>query len=99
MTSIRCKRPTHLLPKAIGYTHVINFFGPAGLLAAITVQGQVFIANETSDRILLCANDGALMTKGPVHRFIMQHLQALKNGAIPASLSSVGARKRPSTTP
>lgn len=99
MTAIHCKRPVHLQPKAIGESHVFNFFGPACLLAVITIQGRVYIAHETATGIALRTRGGETMNKGPVHRFIEQHLQALKDGAIPASLTSVAARLRPTLSP
>jgi len=95
MTPIHCKRPPHLQPKAIGTTHVFNFFGLSGLIAAISAQGRVFIAYETVNGVTLRTQDGETMNKGPVFRFIEQHLQALKDGAIPASLTSETALPRP----
>jgi len=95
MTPIHCKRPPHLIPKAIGTSHVFNFFGPSGHLAVITDQGGIFIAYETHAGIELRTHDGETMNKGATHRFIVQHLQALKDGAIPASLSSETAKLRP----
>lgn len=97
MNPIHCKRPALLLPKAIGETHVFNFFGPAGLLAVITVQGRIYIAQETADGITLRTQGGEKMDKGPVFRFIKEHLQALKDGAVPASLTSAMARQRSTT--
>lgn len=95
MTPIHCKRPPHLHPKAIGESHVFNFFGPAGLLAVLSVQGRVYIAHETDNGIALLTQGGETMQKGPVYRFIAQHLQALKEGAVPAQLTCVAARLRP----
>ena len=97
MTPIQCKRPALLLPKAIGETHVFNFFGKAGLLTAITGQGRLYLAYESAAGIELRDKDGHTMEKGPVHRFIQQHIQALKNGAVPASLTSVNACRRASS--
>ena len=94
MTPIKCKRPALLLPKAIGETHVFNFFGKAGLLTAITSQGRLYLAYETPAGIELRDRDGHTMEKGPVHRYIKQHIQALKDGEIPASLTSVSARRK-----
>ncbi len=91
-TPIRCKRPPYLQPKAIGTSHVFNFFGPGGHLAVITAQGGIFIAYETFDGIELRTHDGETMNKGAVHRFIVQHLQALKDGAVPALLSCEAAK-------
>ena len=99
MTPIHCKRPPHLLPKAIGESHVFNFFGRAGLLAVISGRGQVFVAHETVNGIALCTQGGETMEKGPVYRFIEQHLHALKDGAIPVSLTSGAALLRPSPSP
>jgi hypothetical protein len=97
MTPIKCKRPALLLPKAIGETHVFNFFGKAGLLTAITGQGRLYLAYESAAGIELRDEDGHTMEKGSVHRFIQQHIQALKNGAVPASLTSVNACRRASS--
>lgn len=94
MTPIYCKRPPRLEPKAIGRYHVFNFFGPSCLLAVISAQGRVFLAYKTENAILLRTNEGESMNKGPVHRFITQHLEALKNGAVPAMLKSTLARLR-----
>ena len=94
MTPIKCKRPSLLLPKAIGETHVFNFFGKAGLLTAITREGRLYLAYESVTGIQLRDMDGHTMDKGPVHRFIQQHIQALKDGAVPVSLTSVNARRR-----
>lgn len=60
MSPIRCKRPPppHLHPKAIGESHVFNFFGPAGLLAVLSVQGRVYLAHETANGIALRSRDG-----------------------------------------
>ena len=97
MTPIKCKRPALLLPKAIGETHVFNFFGKAGLLTAITCQGRIYLAYESASGVELRDEYGHTMDKGPVHRFIQQHIQALKDGAVPASLTSVNARRRATT--
>lgn len=94
MTPIKCKRPALLLPKAIGETHVFNFFGNAGLLTAITRQGRLYLAYESDTGVQLRDVDGHTMEKGPVHRFIKQHVQALRDGAVPAALTSVSARKK-----
>lgn len=94
MKPIQCKRPTLLLPKAIGETHVFNFYGKAGLLTAITSQGRLYQAYESEAGLELRDEDGHTMEKGPVYRFIQEHIQALKDGAVPASLSSVSARKK-----
>jgi hypothetical protein len=94
MTPIKCKRPILLQPKAIGETHVFNFFGKAGLLTAITRQGRLYLAYESDTGVQLRDVDDHILEKGPVHRFIQQHIQALKDGAVPASLTSVNARRR-----
>ena len=99
MTTIRCKRPSQLQPKAIGGMQVFNFFGPVGWLAAISGQGLVYLAHETPQGVSLRTSEGATMDKGPVHRFIAQHLSALKEGAVPASLTSVNVRLRPPKMP
>jgi hypothetical protein len=94
MDPIQCKRPPSFLPKAIGDTHVFNFFGQRCLLAALTAQGKLFLAFETADGLTLQTDTGERMDKGPVYRFMSEHLVALKAGAVPASLTSVHARKR-----
>jgi len=94
MKPIQCKRPALLLPKAIGETQVFNFFGRAGLLTVLTKNGRLYTAYETPTGINLRDSDGHVMETGPVYRFILQHLDALKDGVPPALLTSVHARRR-----
>jgi hypothetical protein len=98
MTPIQCKRPPTFLPKAIGETQVLNFFGHRNLLAALTVQGKLFVAYESGEGLTLQTDAGEAMEKGPVYRFMQEHLEALKAGAVPAMLTSVHARKRQSSS-
>jgi len=94
MKPIQCKRPALLLPKAIGETQVFNFYGRAGLLTVLTRNGRLYTAYESPGGIELRDTDGHVLEKGPVYRFIVQHIDALKEGVPPALLTSVHARRR-----
>jgi hypothetical protein len=93
MKPIKCKRPTLLLPKAIGEAQVFNFYGRAGLLTVLTRNGHLYTAYESPSGIELRDTDGHVLEKGPVYRFIVQHIDALKEGVPPALLTSVHARR------
>ena len=97
MKPIRCKRPALLLPKAIGETQIFNFYGRAGLLTVLTRNGRLYTAYESPGGIELRDIDGHVLEKGPVYRFILQHIDALKDGVPPALLTSVHARRRVNT--
>lgn len=91
---ILCKRPSQLLPKAIGEAYVFNFFGASNQLAVITASGVVYFAYERDGRMELKNEEGSAVNKGPVHRYVTQHLDALIAGAVPARLSCVAARHK-----
>ena len=95
MNPIFCKRPPLLEPKAIGTAFVFNFLGMQNRLAVMTFEGAIYHAYESADGLILRTSDGATMNKGPVFRFVVRHLAALKSGANPSTLSSQQARKRP----
>jgi hypothetical protein len=94
MKPIQCKRPVLLLPKAIGETQIFNFYGRAGLLTVLTRNGRLYTAYESSSGIELRDKDGHVLEKGPVYRFILQHIDALKDGVPPSLLTSVHARRK-----
>lgn len=94
MNTIHCARPRQLIPKLVCESQIFNFYGPMGLLAALTGSGLMFVGYEDErGNIEMRHEDGTLMQDGPVLRFITQHLQALKAGAVPTEL--ICTRKRP----
>ncbi len=60
----------------------------------ITATGVLYLAYQCEHGIELHSDHGEALSAGPVHRFIAEHLQALKDGAVPASLAFNSAARK-----